>query len=159
MKGYVKNKSAAWTHAMKRAVGPGATIPLKELYEQYGKKHGLAKGDEFVNWLREVKLRDTERWEVTYGSEEVKAEAAKEAEAVKNVKEIDEDKHTTKAELKKISVEDVVNLSVRKARELLPRITDAKLLKYALKEAEPRAGKDSLCRILRKRILDIQISR
>ena len=156
MKGYVKNKAASWTHAMKRAVGPGATIPLKELYEQYGKKHGLAKGDEFVSWLREVKLRDKDRWEVTYGSEEVKAEAAKE---IKAVREIDEAEHTSKAELKKISVEDVVGLSVRKARELLPRITDAKLLKYALKEAEPRAGKDSLCRILRKRILDIQISR
>jgi len=42
MKGYVKNKTTMWTHAMKRAIGPGGTVSLKELYKQYGKKHNLA---------------------------------------------------------------------------------------------------------------------
>ena len=153
MKGYVKNKSNIWTHAMKRAIGPGATVPLDDLYEQYGEKHGFDKGDEFINWLKEVKLKDDKRWEVI--TETDLDQAPPEVE----VKKLEEDKYTSNAELKKVGVEDIVDLSVRKARDLLPRIKDVKLLKYALKEAQPRAGKDSLCRLLRKRIQDIQISR
>jgi len=58
MNGYVINKSGLWAHAMKRSVGPGQKVPLDDLYDQYGKKHGLTKGDEFVKWLRTGKLRD-----------------------------------------------------------------------------------------------------
>jgi hypothetical protein len=52
-----------------------------------------------------------------------------------------------------------VLLSVRKARDAMPRMTDVALLKYALEEARPRAGKDSLCRILEKRIQELQVTR
>ena len=55
MKGYVLNSAPIWAHVMKRAVGPGAKISLDDLYEQYGKKHGLAEGEEFVEWLKSVK--------------------------------------------------------------------------------------------------------
>lgn len=64
MNGYVMNITKTWMNAMKRAVGPGAKIPLDELYEQYGKKHNLAEGVEFVEWLKNVKLRDRERWNI-----------------------------------------------------------------------------------------------
>jgi hypothetical protein len=60
---------------------------------------------------------------------------------------------------KKIEVGEIVELSVRKARDLMPKITDLNLLKYALQEANPRAGKDSLCNVLRKRIKELQIAR
>ena len=59
----------------------------------------------------------------------------------------------------KMAVVDIVEMSVRQARETLPKITDLNLLKYAFQEANQRAGKDSLCRILRKRIKELQISR
>ena len=57
---------------------------------------------------------------------------------------------------KHMSVEDVVELTVRPAREVLPNISDIKLLKYALQEAKPRAGKESLCRMLSKRIIELE---
>lgn len=66
MKGYVKNKTHLWRHAMKRSVGPGQKISLDELYEQYGKKYEIQSGQPFVVWLRSVKLRDTNNWEVVY---------------------------------------------------------------------------------------------
>lgn len=150
MDGYVKNVSAGWAHAFKRAVRPGAEIPLDELYEQYGKKYSLEKGTEFVNWLRTVKLKDTSRWRVI-------------DEVVPHT-EIDEvfveKKPTTSnsqfVSPKHMSVEDVVELTVRPAREVLPNISDIKLLKYALQEAKPRAGKESLCRMLSKRIIELE---
>ena len=55
-----------------------------------------------------------------------------------------------------MTVEDVVELSVRPAREILPKISDIKLLKYALQEAYPRGGKESLCRLLHKRIKELE---
>jgi hypothetical protein len=58
-----------------------------------------------------------------------------------------------------MNVDDVVGLSVRQARELLPKVTDLNLLKYALQEANQLANKDSLCKVIRKRITDLQLCR
>jgi len=150
MEGYVLNKSAMWLHAMKRAVAPGGKIPLDELYDQYGKKHELSKGDEFISWLRAVKLRDEEKWQIVLGKDEVLTEDT----TLKEVK-IDIDK----IKPKDLSIENVISLSVRKAREIIPKVTDVKLLKYSLSEARPRPGKDSLCRILKKRITELETQR
>ena len=62
MEGYVRNKSSVWRHAMKRSVGPGHKIALDELFEQYGGKHDLEEGQPFIEWLRQVKLRDNAVW-------------------------------------------------------------------------------------------------
>lgn len=151
MEGYLLNKSTMWVHAMKKAIGPGAKVPLQELYDQYGKKHDLAKGDEFIGWLKAVKLRDDEKWVVVTEQTE---EPEQEDTTLKEVR-ID----VNKVNPKKMSIEDVVSLSVRQARELVPKILDVKLLKYSHEEARPRAGKDSLCRILKKRITELETQR
>lgn len=171
MKGYVKNMTHLWCHAMKRAVGPGQTIPLNELYEQYGKKHNIKKGKEFVSWLQEVKLRDQNKWkifiteevkppeEVSVGND-VKDEKEKEQAQGSNVVKTDKSRgeNVTTLVLKDLSVDDVVLFSVRKAREIVPKIQDIQLLKYAEKIANQRPGKDSLRRILMKRIQELAIS-
>ncbi len=59
---------------------------------------------------------------------------------------------------KDIEISDIVGLSVRKAREIIPGIFDIQLLKYAEKEAKQLTGKDSLCIILRKRIQELSSS-
>lgn len=163
MKGYVLHKSTVWTHAMKRAIGPGTKISLHELYEQYGKKHDLPEGEEFVNWLRNVKLRDTERWKIVLDGDVPTGELDKSGEK-KDEKETS--KTTTGSNdnvppivVKEMDVSDVVGLSVRKGREIIPHIMDLNLLKYALQEANQLAGKDSLCQVIRKRIQGIEIAR
>jgi len=150
MKGHVLNKSAMWLHAMKRSVAPGGKIPLDELYDQYGKKHELSKGDEFISWLKNVKLRDENKWQVVLGKDVVSTENT----TLKEVK-IDMEKINPKD----MSIEEVISLSVRKAREILPKVTDLKLLKYSLAEAQPRSGKDSLCRVLKKRVTELETIR
>ncbi len=152
MKGHVINKSTMWLHAMKRAVAPGGKVPLDELYDQYGAKHDLAKGKEFISWLKTVKLRDTDKWQVISGKDVV--ESKPEDTTLKEV-EVD----ITKVNPKKLTIEEVVSLSVRKAREIIPKVSDVKLLRYSLSEANPRPGKDSLCRILRKRITELETIR
>lgn len=155
MDGYIKNMAPTWAHTMKRAVGPGQTIPLSDLYEQYGKKHDLNPGEEFVRWLLEVKLRDTEKWRVfnmddtpmVFSTEiEVKKEEPKAPPKVD---------HQTPFVTKNMDVADIVGLSVRKAREVVPEINDIQLLRYAVREANQLAQKESLCRILRKRIEEL----
>lgn len=161
MNGYVMNASNIWTHAMKRSVQPGSKIPLDELYEQYGVKHNLAEGDEFVQWLREVKLRDRNRWKIVFKPEETALEEEtpkipeQEAPAGKGKKS---EGVAPIVDNTKLDIKDVVQLSVRKGREVIPTITDLKLLQYALQEANQLAGKDSLCRVIRKRIKELQIS-
>lgn len=156
MKGYIRNKSPIWAHVMKKVIGPNGKVPLSELYEQYGKKHEIPEGEPFVQWLKEVKLRDRERWEIVLLGEEAEEEEIPE-EPTPEEPTTDSDDHLPR-DKNKYSIEDIVGLSVRKAREVVPKISDAKLLNYALQEAFPRAGKDSLCNILRKRIKELQIS-
>lgn len=161
MNGYVKNKLFVWTHAMKRAIGPGAKIPLDELYADYGKKHDLAEGEEFVNWLRTVKLRNEDLWEVVFhgeGTEPVKEEP-KEEEPKEEIDRTPNEGREMNSLIKDLTVRDVVQLSVRKGRDILPKIMDLNLLKYALQEANQLAGKDTMCRMLRKRIGELEISR
>ena len=161
MKGYIMNTTSVWTHTMKRSVGPGAKIPLKELYEQYGIKHNLTEGKEFVEWLRTVKLKDSKKWRIVVEDEVVNVEGVTEAKDV-----IDEPQNLIKnvdivAPMveSKLTVADVVGLPVRKAREIIPKVNDLNLLKYAFQEANQLSGKDSLCKIIRKRIREIQIAR
>ena len=59
----------------------------------------------------------------------------------------------------KMQVEDIVNLTVRKARDVLKNVNDLKLLKYSLAEARQLSNKDSLCREIDKRIKQLHISR
>lgn len=166
MNGYVKNMTHLWAHVMKRSVGPGATIPLQELFEQYGERHNLTEGDEFIHWLQDVKLRDRDRWKIFLQSDKPEEEVSKENESKVN-EEKDEglasngkSRGDSPAEivLKEMTVEDVVELSVRKAREVIPAIHDIKLLKYAQQNANQRSGKDSLCRLLMRRISELEVS-
>lgn len=164
MEGYIENKMHTWTHALKRSIGPGVKIPLDEIYEQYGPKHNLSEGKEFVDWLRNVKLKDTDRWSIVY-KEDGSPEVLNQSSAEKGSKEKMVNKDLvappvpTSDSVKEMSVSDVVELSVRKAREVVTEIMDIKLLKYALQEANQRAGKDSLCLILRRRIKDLELHR
>lgn len=163
MNGYVRNMSPVWAHVLKREVGPGKEIPLAELYDDYGKKHSLPEGDDFVAWLRSVKLKDRERWKIVFVPNEEKTikEDDISPDISLEVKEKAEVNDVQKAPLteKNMEVSDIVELSVRKAREVIPKVRDLTMLRYALAEANQRANKDSLCKILRKRIQEIQISR
>lgn len=158
MNGYVKNKTHNWVHAMKRVIGPGIKISLSELYEQYGKKHGIHEGEPFVQWLREVKLKDREKWEIILINEDDNSKNEPVVEEIEDTVASVRD-NVPPLVPKKIEVGEIVELSVRKARDLMPKITDLNLLKYSLQEASPRAGKDSLCNVLRKRIKELQIAR
>jgi len=145
---------------MKRSVGPGMKIPLDELYEQYGVKHGLAEGDEFVEWLRTVKLSDTNKWRIVMEAPQPTQSPAEKLAKEENKPPTDyAEEQLTPPNVKDMEISDVIGLSVRKARDIVPRIMDLKLLQYAEKEANQLAGKDSLCRILRKRVRELQISR
>lgn len=165
MNGYVMNISKTWVNAMKRAVGPGAKIPLDELYIQYGKKHGLSEGVEFVEWLKNVKLKDHERWSIVLDSSTSKDEKTIE-ESLDGLQETKTEnninlKPTNVAPMvqQKMNVADLVGLSFRQAKAIMPDIKDLNLLKYALQEANQMTGKDSLCILIRKRIKEIQIAR
>ncbi len=161
MKGSVINRSTMWLHAMKRAVAPGGQIPLDELYDQYGKKHEIKKGNDFIEWLKNVKLKGNDNWQIVVDAKKASAKAKETAKDVEEkAKEIELIRiDLEKLDIKKMEIADVVSLSVRQARDVVPRISDVKLLKYSLQEAHPRAGKDSLCRILRKRINELETIR
>lgn len=150
LKGYLKNKSHLGAHIMKRYVAPNGLIPLEELYIQYGKKYDLKKDASFITWLQDVKVRDKDRWVII--DEDIPAPVVDNSIAIAEEKEdlLFANKRPTD-----FQVMDLVELSVRKARELIPKIGDPKLLKYTLKEASQRANKESLCGILKKRINDL----
>jgi hypothetical protein len=174
MKGFVKNVSHLWAHTMKRSVGPGAQIPLEDLYEQYGKKYNLGEGDEFIRWLQDVKLRDRDKWQIlnedglpyVFGSlkkkekEEVLKATVEVATEEKIVPSVDKSRgeNVTPPVAKKMTIDDITGLSFRKAKDVLPGVMDVTLLKYAVQQANQLAGKDSLCRLIRKRIQELEVS-
>jgi len=150
-----------WSHVMKRAVGPGANILLQDIYDQYGKKHNLRSKKEFIKWLQDVKLRDKDKWQVFETDGKILDEVSENKEKPKEVNvettKVRGDNVTPIVE-KDIEISDIVGLSVRNAREIIPGIMDIQLLKYSEKEAKQLTGKDSLCIILRKRIQELSIS-
>lgn len=157
MNDYIINTSGSWKHAMKRAIGPGQKVELSELYAQYGVKHGIEEGKEFVEWLRNVKLKDKNSWKVVFNEEiEDVEEIVDEVEKEELKKSSDSVAPIVKS---KMDVSDIVGFTVREGRERVPKITDLNLLRYAYQEANQRSGKDSLCRIIRKRIKELQIAR
>jgi len=146
-----------WMHVMKRSVGPGKKIHLDDLYAQYGEKHGIKEGDDFVEWLEVVKLKDKQMWKIVYG--DTFEEATKDVVSEVQTSQEDFIKDIPKQVINKMTIQEVVKLSVRQGREVLPKITDLKLLKYAFQEANQLAGKDSLCNIIRKRVKDLELGR
>jgi hypothetical protein len=117
--------------------------------------------------LRHVKLIDNKVWEIHYEDGKAKTEKAPEDNKVKITGKItetsDEKINIRQSEPARapqvkgeLTYEDVADFSVRKAREEVPKIKDIKLLKYALNVANQRPNKETLCRILRKRIEEMQ---
>ena len=166
MKGFLKNKSNDWVYALKRSIRPGGEVPLEELYEQYGVKHSIEPGKPFVDWLRTIKLRNSDQWEIVYdfditGSIEPVEETSPVGvlTSTNNLVETEDNTPMHKSDIKRLSVDDVALLSVRKARNVVPKIMDLKLLQYALSEARQLSDKDSLCRLLERRIKELQIAR
>jgi hypothetical protein len=157
MNGYVKNMTHLWAHTMKRTIGPGSTVPLNELYEQYGEKHGLEDGEEFINWLRNVKLRDSSKWQIFKEDDTVYEEEVNISINKPNTEKFKEYVPPV-VSTTDMSVEGLVELSVRKAREIVPKISDVQLLKYAENIAKQRANKDSLRLILLRRIKELSHS-
>jgi hypothetical protein len=122
-------------------------VPLDELYEYYGEKHDIDPGQPFVDWLRTVKLPDTQVWDVVLLSEQdPKVEAEKPIGAAAFVKE-------------ELGPDDIAGWSVRKARDELKKIVDINLLKYAYETSRQLANKDTLTRMLRKRIQVLELTR
>jgi len=161
MNGYVMNKTTVWRHAMKRTIGPGHKVSLDDLFKQYGAKHGLEEGTPFVEWLRNVKLRDAGIWEVVYSeaSAAQATEAAPESEVKELVNSMDKTNLVVPFVKKPMEPSDIVNMTVRDARDKLKKITDLDLLKYAYNEVRQLANKDTLGRMLMIRIKDLEISR
>jgi len=167
MEGYIRNASVTWRHALKRSISPGEKVTLDDLYAQYGVKHGIEKGKQFVDWLRQVKLRDSDIWEIRYKESASKAVSKKAVpdEAVdkkvvkKGSKKFTDVSQTVPFVTTKPSPEDLANLSVRNARDVIKKSTDQKILKYALNIASQLSNRDTLCQMLRKRIVELELTR
>lgn len=168
MEGYVRNISRTWRHALKRSIAPGQKIDLDVLYAEYGEKHGIEEGKPFVDWIRSVKLKDANTWEVSYREPmdipdelpDVEQKENKEADSTITESVEAKPKPDNVAPFNPIKQEvmDIVDLSVRKAKEDLPKIMDIKLLKAALHVANTQAGKDTLTRMLRKRVKELELA-
>lgn len=168
MNGHIKNITGRPLYALKRHILPGKEVPLAELYKEYGEKHGIERGQPFVDWLRQVKLPNKQVWEIKF--EDSPKEENKVTVTAKITQVVDGDEKTeglsneekaksARPQVKKDwEVEDVVSLTVSKAREEIPKIRDKKLLSWALNVARQRPNKETVCRILEKRIDELKVS-
>jgi hypothetical protein len=173
MNGHVKNRSGRPLYALKRHILPGKEVPLAELYKEYGEKHDIDRGQPFVDWLRQVKLPNEQIWEIQYMDSPMEENKVTVTAQIMQVVDGDEKESEEKKEglsneekaksarphvKKEWEVEDVVSLTVSKAREEIPKIRDKKLLSWALNVARQRPNKETVCRILEKRIDELRVS-
>jgi len=169
MDGFVRNISNTWRHALKRSVAPGQKINLDVLYEEYGMKHGIKKGKDFVEWMRAVKLKDAGTWEIFFTNKKSKAAkteaSAQPTEAPIEVKSEPEEVVDAKKQADNVApfvtddnkeIMDIVKLSVRKAREVLPTIASSALLTQAHAIARTQSGKDTLTNLIKKRLDELK---
>jgi len=157
MEGYIRNKSPLWRHALKRSVGPNEKISLDELYKNYGVKHDIPEGKPFVDWIREIKLRDRDVWEVMYKETNTNIEISPSDSQSKVIEK--ENKPVAPFVKTELTADELVELSVRNLKGQLDKITDLKILKYALSKASQLQDKDTVCKMLRKRIQMLELSR
>jgi len=164
MDGYVRNTNNGWIHIFKQDLGPNGTLSLDKLYETYGKKNGLSEGDEFIDWLKNVKLKNREGCKLEYDPLTVekspKEEGASESkpgntggeDGAGNVSEV-----VPSSEKKVIEdeVTAITSMSVIKAKEKLPKISNLPLLKDAFRQAKQMPNKDTLCLMIDKRIREL----
>jgi len=168
MNGYVKNRTGRPLYALKRHILPGKEVPLAELYKEYGEKHGIERGQPFANWLRQVKLPNEQIWEIQYEDSPKEENKVTVTAKITQVVDGDERKEGLSNEEKAKSarpqvkneweVGDIVALTVSKAREEIPKIRDKKLLSWALNVARQTPNKETVCRILEKRIDELKVS-
>ena len=154
MDGYIKSKKTGWIHIFKMSIKPGGKVPLNDLYNMYGKRHNIAEKD-FVKWLKDVKLRGSQDdWLIV---EETLDDSKKD---VKEIPPVSEETTTSSdaVPINKMTIHDIMNLPVRKAREVIPSVMDTNLLKFALRELKPLPNKESLCRIIDKRIMELSMN-
>jgi len=171
MNGYIQNQSPRWRHALKRPIGPGHKVSLDELYVQYGEKHNLNPGEEFVRWLRQVKLRDSSVWYINYVPEqkELPKETVNEAAPVQketNVEQFDANAPNNDISTDEIGmspmnevndeINEIVNLSVRAAKEKLGKVKNLKVLREAHRQANQLPNKTTLCVEIKKRIKELE---
>lgn len=167
MEGYVRNTSNTWRHAFKRSIGPGQKIELDVLYEAYGEKHDIEPGQPFAVWLREVKIKDAGTWEISY-TPEATTESAPEKVAEEVTEEVEKEAEVVVPEQEKVDnvapfvmnpeneIMDIVNLSVRKAREIVPNLSDSALVKNAHAVCRTQSNKDTLTNMLKKRMDELK---
>ena len=171
MHGYIKNITKRPLYALKRHILPDKEVPLEQLYKEYGEKHGIEKGQPFVDWLRKVKLPNEQVWEIHYGAKPenkvtVTAKITQVVDGDEKGKPKKEEGLTNEEKAKSArplvkkewEVEEIVALTVSKAREEIPKIKDRKILSYALNVARQRPNKETICRILEKRIDELKVS-
>lgn len=178
MDGFVRNISNTWRHALKRSVAPGQKIELDVLYEEYGLKHDIKKGQPFADWIRAVKLKDAGTWEINFTKKKSKAAKTKtvttadsESQEVvveevvveakpEPVEVVEEQTHAENVAPfvtdENNEVMDIVKLSVRKAREVLPTIASSALLTQAHAIARTQSGKDTLTNLIKKRMDELK---
>jgi hypothetical protein len=173
MKGYVRNISVRPVYALKRHILPGKSVELNVLYKEYGEKHGIEEGQPFVDWLRKIKLPNEEIWDIQMVEDlEEENKVTVTAKITQIVDGADDQKEQKKEGLsnqdkvnsggvqmkKEWEVEEVVDLTVKQAREEIPKIKDRKILSYALTVARQRPNKETICRILEKRLNEVKVS-
>jgi len=170
MKGYIKNITSRPLYALKRHILPSKTIDLNILYKEYGEKHGIEKGQPFIDWLRNVKLPNEQIWEIKYEEDQTSSplenkvtvvakitqvEDGDDVPGLSNIEKVESAKPFIKREWE---IEEIVELTVKKAREEIPKIRNKKLLLHTLNVAKQRPNKETICRILEKRIDELKIS-
>ena len=171
MNGYVKNVSAGWIHIFKQGLGPNCSIKLDALYTIYGVKNGLKEGEDFVQWLRDIKLKNRPDCKLVYdpsktqgkkvvdskesGVSEVQQEVGETAKASEKTSN-NNPPPVIKVKAKEDEVTAITGLTVHKAKAALARISNLQLLKTALQQARQMPNRDTLCRLLDKRILELE---
>jgi len=150
MEGCVKNVGPSWIYIFKQGIPQGATISLDELYGVYGEKNNLDEGQDFIDWLNNVKLKGKSSLVIELPStkHKVKTVTKKEQAAA--------DKAAEDAYEELSDIDKIVMMTVVKAKDKIPHITDKKQLKYALQVAKQKPNKDTLCILLEKRIREIE---
>lgn len=94
MNGFVKSRRPVGVYCMKRHINPGQKVDLNVLYEQYGVVHDIPSGPEFVRWLRTVKLKRRDIWEIMYDNMPIVSGE----EPFEKLKNIEKEQQNVKAE-------------------------------------------------------------
>jgi len=154
IKGTVRNESGRAKHKFKKNILPGQEVPLSYLYKLYKNKYCGKFDLEFIDWLKENKVKEGSGFTVII--EKIVEEDTSNEESKPQGELVEVSSVANKIHPLKLTSRQIAELKIKdEPKKIIPQIMSIHKLRRALTMCKDRPGKETLTKLIRERITEL----